>query len=456
MKRNLICIASTLICVLLSGNIKAFAANEAVKNVSKYEINVNEKLYVPFEKSAPGYFEKGFTTGYGSGITFKGLDSNGNPQFYAISDRGPNADAPNYTLNDQTLPAKFFPSPGFTPSIGIITIKNGQAIVDSDIKIKDKSGKNISGLPLESGLVGSTGEVALNVDLKVMGYDREGLDTEGIAVDKQGNFWICDEYGPFISKLDKDGKILKKYAPTQGLPEVLKHRIPNRGFEGLTITPSGKVLAVVQSVLDIDGKTGKTATFTRIIELDPATEKVKTYAYPINSDDYSSPKNCKIGDIYAITDKTVLLIEQGELKDKSMSNLIYKVDLSDATDITNLKHEEKELEFVSDAALLKDVKFAKKEKFIDLRALGWTAEKAEGLCLFNNSSSLAVICDNDFGLALSVSDKKTAKPSITDYIYNPEKKEYTYKTTSTPEYKIVENNEPTALWIIDLNNPLKN
>ncbi len=320
MKNNSKLIALSLIALVFVSNTVVYGANESVKNVSKYEVNVNEKLFVPYEKSAKGYFEKGFTTGYGSGITFKGLDSSRNPQFYAISDRGPNADGPSYTRNDETLPAKFFPSPKFNPSIAILTIKNGKAVVDSQITIKDKNGKNISGLPIPSGIVGSTGEVALNMDLNVMGYDKEGVDTEGIAVDKQGNFWVCDEYGPFIIKMDKNGKALKKYAPTQGLPEVLKYRIPNRGFEGLTITPSGKVLAVVQSVLDVEGKTSKTATFTRIIELDPATEAVKTYAYPITSGDYSSPKNCKIGDIYAINDTTVLLVEQGELKDKTMSN----------------------------------------------------------------------------------------------------------------------------------------
>ena len=87
--------------------------------------------------------------------------------------------------------------------------------------------------------------------------DIDGLDTEGIAVDKNGNFWLCDEYGPFIVKADKHGKIIEKYGPKEGLPEILKYRVPNRGFEGFTIDEKGYVYAAVQSPLDINGETKK-------------------------------------------------------------------------------------------------------------------------------------------------------------------------------------------------------
>ncbi|MBQ2450961.1 MAG: esterase-like activity of phytase family protein, partial [Lachnospiraceae bacterium] len=50
---------------------------------------------------------------------------------------------------------------------------------------------------------------------------------------------------------------------------ILSNRIPNRGFEGLTITPSGKVIASVQSVLDVNGETSKKASFVRFVEFDP-------------------------------------------------------------------------------------------------------------------------------------------------------------------------------------------
>ena len=45
-------------------------------------------------------------------------------------------------------------------------------------------------------MTGSTKEIALNFKMKDLETDVNGLDTEGLAVDKDGNFWISDEYGP--------------------------------------------------------------------------------------------------------------------------------------------------------------------------------------------------------------------------------------------------------------------
>ena len=53
--------------------------------------------------------------------------------------------------------------------------------------------------------------------------DFDGLDTEGIAVDKDGDFWLCDEYGPFIAtRHTKDGRIIEKYGPKGGITRNIK------------------------------------------------------------------------------------------------------------------------------------------------------------------------------------------------------------------------------------------
>lgn len=117
------------------------------------------------------------------------------------------------------MSGKFFPTPDFAPSIGVITVNpaQGRADITASIPLKVR-GKAITGKPLPTGLTGSTNEIALNFQMKDLGTDSNGLDTEGLAVDKDGNFWISDEYGPFIVKADRHGNILENTVPARACP----------------------------------------------------------------------------------------------------------------------------------------------------------------------------------------------------------------------------------------------
>lgn len=456
MKRKAIIPLLTSAMIISSTTSLVNAHEIEIESVKKYPVNISDDIRVKYNGVNSELFNNGFKTGFGSAITFKGFNENNEPEFYALTDRGPNGESPEYKIGDETYPSKFFPTPSFTPSVGILTLKSDEAYISSSIELKDKSGKNVSGLPLEPGKMGSTGEVALDMDLNMIGYDNEGIDTEGIAIDKDGNIWTCDEYGPFLMKFDSSGKMLEKYAPGDGLADVLKYRIPNRGFEGLTITPSGKVLVAVQSVLDIEGETKKTSLFTRIIEFDPKTKESKMYAYPVEVSDYNAPQDCKIGDICAVDDNTLLVIEQGKDKDKNMQNYVYKVDLSDATDITNVKYEGKELEYVEDKNLIKDINFAQKELVVDLRANGWTTEKAEGITLLPDNKTIVVINDNDFELAMNATDENNEKVAISDYTYDSQTKEFIKENNaSNINITLNKNSEDSEIWTIKLKDEIK-
>lgn len=276
-------------------------------------------------------FANGINPGYGSGLMFKSLNNDGSIEFYCVTDRGPNGDIPTYIKDGKTYPGKFFPTPKFTPSIGILKIDQNKAQIIDSIPLKDKNNHKISGKVIPFGAIGSTGEVALDFQMNDLGTDVNGLDTEGITRDKDGNFWLCDEYGPFLIKTDSNGKILEKYGPGIGLPSILAQRVPNRGFEGLTIDDDGNIVGIVQSPLDVNGKTSKTAPYTRIVKLNPQTKEVKMYAYPVDKN-YKNFSNAKLGDITSIGNDEYLLIEQGKQNDK-MQNLIYKVDLKNATTV---------------------------------------------------------------------------------------------------------------------------
>jgi hypothetical protein len=422
-------------------------------SISKYKITMDLRYYVPPTGNNSAAFPNGFPTGYGSGLTLKDIKPDGTIEFYGLTDRGPNGDGPACIQDGRMSTAKFFLTPQFVPQIGIITLKNGRAEVTGKLTIKDAAGDPVSGLPVGPDQVGFTNEVPLSETGYQFPFDANGLDPEGIAVDREGNFWICDEYGPFIIKLSPQGKQLKKYAPGNGLPEVLKHRQANRGFEALTISPDGTIYAAVQSTLDIDGKTKNTAQFIRIVALDPVTGGVKMYAYPLDVTAYTINKNAKIGDMCAVSDSKMVLIEQGKGTD-GMRNILYLIDLSRATDINKLQTAGEELEFVNDLNGVSGLRLITKEKLLDLRKYGWTAEKAEGLTVLNDRRTIAIVNDNDFGLTMQVSDKLNGGQTEIGKYQMTAPKSFTYEQKpAQPKFKaapVSPEDSRTYLWLVKL------
>ncbi|MBI9110199.1 esterase-like activity of phytase family protein [Maridesulfovibrio ferrireducens] len=425
--------------------------------IEKYEIETPLKYNVSYNGKYADRFSEGFPIGIGSGMTYVGMAKDGTRIFYAIGDRGPNAASPYVLVDGKKVPSKVFPAPDFTPSYGAIGLKDGKVTLMSLIEIKDMNGQRISGRPLPVGLVGSTGEIPLSDTYKILSYDKEGLDTEGIAIDrKDGNLWICDEYGPFIAKMDVNtGRIIKKYSPGDGLPDILAKRQPNRGMEGIAVTPSNKVLGAIQSICDVDGKVASSkAPFTRLVLLDPETCETKMFAYPVDVDAYKKCKDVKIGDLHAVSDTEFLIIEQGSGKD-GLRNIIYLIDIKDATDLTDKKTEKgEELEMVSGVDELKSlsIKMAEKKKIISLRDYGWKPEKAEGLALLPDMKTLAICSDNDFGFGsvtvkpVKDKDGKNVK-KLTKYVIDDDKMTYDGARVET-SFELKSTGEKAGFWMI--------
>ncbi|WP_061796189.1 esterase-like activity of phytase family protein [Serratia ficaria] len=386
--------------------------------VARYVVSFPGGERVSYQGEFAKNFPQGLPVGIGSGLVFNGRQG-GDLLLTTLTDRGPNADAPKVGERE----AKIFANPQFVPLLMDIRIGGGKATAGNPRPLHDERGP-IGGLPLPAELIGSTNEVALSDALQRLPSDRRGLDTEGIVGDGQGGYWLCDEYGPFLIHIDGKGKILAKYGPTAqpgeqavagGLPNIIKWRQPNRGFEGLTRLPDGRILAAVQSTLDVDGKSKNKAQFTRLVSFDPASGKTAMYGYPIDVDSYKKAKDAKIGDIVALDNQRILLIEQGTDKDRQMINKIYLVDLAQASDLSKFDGQGKALEF-DDAKDLarRGVKLAQKRQVADLRKLGWRQEKVEGLALIDYRT-LAVINDNDFGLQARLIDPQPQGKKIGDY-----------------------------------------
>jgi hypothetical protein len=254
--------------------------------------------------------------------------------FYAITDRGPNADYKGGAGN-----GKKFPAPDYTPRIGEFALAaDGSISLVRTILLKDPSGRVISGRPNPKGL-GATGEIPYDNDGKVLANDPYGLDSEGLAAMRDGTFWISDEYGPHIVHYSADGVELERMSPlginTAGrkLPAVFARRWANRGMEGLTVTPDGKTLVgIMQSTLYNPSKKKTTNyTLTRIVTFDLASGRTHQYLYR-----QDAGKNAN-SEIAALTASTFLVVERdGKFSgEKKAQKTLYKIDLAGATDVSS-------------------------------------------------------------------------------------------------------------------------
>ena len=427
-------------------------AGSVTVSITRMALQAADTFYVPYEGSNAAVkadFPKGFLPSYGSGLAFKGKRADGTLEFYGLTDRGPNGDGPKVPAIAPaigTSDAKFFPSPGFAPSLGLITVGKEGAVLQSSLPIRFSSTVKASGLSIAAGKVGSSGEVPLGdvakYDASKVDFSDYGLDTEAVVVDTaRGVLWVSDEYGPFILKIDPaTGTILKKYQPGTGaadLPAVLARRRANRGMEGLTLeVATGKLHGYLQSPLSdslathtyvgsFPGSTvcatgvgtGKRveryARFTRWVEFDPTTETSKMYAYPLDCNDYAEGRtgNAKLGDVVSLGNGRFIVIEQGAAPSGKVRNLLMLVELGSATDIAgsvyNPATSDLEKSSMSGAAVngadYTGVVAMKKTLLLDLNAAGWLAEKAEGLTLVDDST-LALINDNDFGVTPALFD----------------------------------------------------
>src|SRR5262249_49851577 len=97
-----------------------------------------------------------------------------------------------------------------------------------------------------------TGETLVDLNGNPQPADPNGYDSEGLVAMPDGSFYVSDEYGPFITHFDSTGKTIDRLSPLDGsLPIELQNRLPNRGMEGLTITPDGTMLVgMMQSALN--------------------------------------------------------------------------------------------------------------------------------------------------------------------------------------------------------------
>lgn len=292
---------------------------------------------------------------------------------------------------------------------------------------------------------------------------RHSLDAEGLAGGAGGVWFVADEYGPTVRRfcsehpancggpsarsrwlsqqlfetpknllpIDELGSA-NYIAEPNGHPNLSSGRRPNRGFEGLTLSPGGnKLFAILQSPLVNEGPQddGDRGRYVRIVEFDVQTgASSRQMLYELESvatindriaDEQGHFKRSKQGrsigasSLLALDDQRLLVLERDNRgigidnpanADPVLrfvgSKRLYEIDLSQASDVSQLSLRGQE-------TLPAGVRPVAKRLFLDMQAEAAAhglplPEKFEGVAIgprLNDGSYLLVVAtDNDFSV----------------------------------------------------------
>jgi hypothetical protein len=252
-------------------------------------------------------------------------------EFFGLEDRGPNVESPK-TTSTQTI--DILPKPSYDPAIARFVFNEGEAELVEEIPLRDSTGHPFSGLVNSQAPTGEAIETLKGVTLA---HDPDGYDPEGLVAMPDGTFWVSDEYGPFITHFTAEGREISRLSPFNGtLPAELQKRVPNRGMEGLTITPDGKTLVgMMQSSLqqaDLPaGADAKKDTPTRIVTYNLYNHQVHEYLFLL---DEPGPLKTANSEITALSNSSFLIDERDSgFPSATGYKKLWEVNLEGATDV---------------------------------------------------------------------------------------------------------------------------
>lgn len=380
-----------------------------------------------------------------SGLAYEGVTGDGKLRFITHTDRGPNGEP-----TDIRRP---FLLPKFNPRVVRFTLDpaNGKFELTEQIALRAQDGRLLSGVS-NTALSTDTNqpyndEIPVDLRDQVLPLDPLGGDFEGIVVAADGSFWMADEYRPSIYHFSKSGRLIERLIPAgthaaagvptpapgvagkfgaEALPAVIAQRRQNRGFEAIAIQ-DGKLYAWVQSPLrnpaTLGNSTLNAMQNVRVVEFDPGTRATRQFLYVMDNTPATGPDDTradKIGDAVAVPGGGFLVLERDDdsvAKDalETIDKKVYAMSLEGATDISAVGSfvvggvTKSVDQMTADELAAVGVVPASKRLHVDLAQAGYAGvEKVEGLALLD-SGQLALINDNDFGVAGIVIDNTTGR-----------------------------------------------
>ena len=347
--------------------------------------------------------------------------------FYGLTDRGPNADAPDGNKSEMVL--------DFTPEIGEFKLVGGKAELLKKVTLKGPKslgGVNYSGRPPHdtSEVIDDVAATNANGGTPVpVTKDPYGYDSEGLVALPDGTFWVSDEYGPYITHFDANGYELGRLTPYRNSPDNAYHkivgylpaefanRLKNKGMEGLTVTPDGSTLVgVMQSALqqpDLGSTKAGNVSPTRIITINLRTFQSKQYLYLLDDPDDTGNAN---SEITALSSTKFLIDERDGNFQPFAAKSLNEVDINGATDVSGLTIGGKSPEALvgkdgTNAALTAltaaGVNVAQKQPYLNVGTLVsqldpsgafFAHDKVEGVATADAGKTLYLSNDDDFGI----------------------------------------------------------
>jgi hypothetical protein len=281
--------------------------------------------------------------GFGSGLATRPGGPPG--QVWAIGDRGPNIKVKQaIALHglDHLAPlgdvpgAKIMPRPDIGPILAELRIEGDAVVLVRMLPLSTGDGGLVSGLA-NPGSDSLLSEPVFDLAGQPIPPDPDGLDSEGLVALADGGFWVGDEFGPSLVRLDADGRVLGRMLPQladvdaeagHSLPAIAAKRQLNRGFEALAISPDERwlFLAFQSPLAHPDEDAHKKARHVRLWRLDAATGAVTAqYAYPLDKprsferDRALGPferSDIKVSELLWIAPDTLLVLERGSATTK--------------------------------------------------------------------------------------------------------------------------------------------
>lgn len=274
----------------------------SVSEIRKYVVAVGDGLRIPYTGNSQALRERyprGLLPAVGAALTVTGGSAAAGWSLGTLTSRGIQLATPRYAAGGEVRDASLLvtPTPPGTPSTATLRLTADAATLQSLTSLTTLSGAGYSGRPTPIGASGSDGARNLTEALQPASpeFDQRGLSPSGLAASSDGGFWGCDQFGPFLFKLDAQGRTVERLGPAgsrgslpevnRRLPDILEARQPGLGCAGVATTTSrpDAVWLAAAAVLDVDGRTRERATLLRVLDFDSRTNTSRQYALGIES-----------------------------------------------------------------------------------------------------------------------------------------------------------------------------